>query len=105
MSPPVNARVSQAHVSQAISRQERRLGGRLFDRSNRRRIQTAAQRVEPAVRAGSRFVTGISGPVPQKAGLQKHCPGGGSSPIVRNTTVPGRTSVPAAGLWMETVLL
>ncbi|GAA4639992.1 LysR family transcriptional regulator [Actinoallomurus vinaceus] len=30
--------VSQARVSQAISQQERRLGGVLFDRSNRRRI-------------------------------------------------------------------
>ncbi|MEQ4724665.1 LysR family transcriptional regulator [Nonomuraea sp. B19D2] len=31
--------VSQARVSQAIAEQERRLGGTLFDRSNRRRIQ------------------------------------------------------------------
>ncbi|MFC6880196.1 MULTISPECIES: LysR family transcriptional regulator [Actinomadura] len=31
--------VSQARVSQAIGLQERRLGGRLFDRSNRRRIR------------------------------------------------------------------
>ncbi|MEU4579715.1 LysR family transcriptional regulator [Nonomuraea sp. NPDC023979] len=32
-------RVSQARISQAISQQERRLGGALFDRSNRRRIR------------------------------------------------------------------
>ncbi|WP_214415019.1 LysR family transcriptional regulator [Sphaerisporangium fuscum] len=32
-------RVSQARVSQAISQQERRLGGLLFDRSNRRQIR------------------------------------------------------------------
>ncbi|MFB4287220.1 LysR family transcriptional regulator [Nonomuraea sp. ATR24] len=31
--------VSQARVSQAIAEQERRLGGALFDRSNRRRIE------------------------------------------------------------------
>lgn len=31
--------VSQARISQAISQQERRLGGQLFDRSNRRRIR------------------------------------------------------------------
>ncbi|MFC9970603.1 LysR substrate-binding domain-containing protein [Spirillospora sp. NPDC127200] len=31
--------VSQARISQAISLQERRLGGRLFDRSNRRQIR------------------------------------------------------------------
>ncbi|MGR7001982.1 LysR family transcriptional regulator [Yinghuangia aomiensis] len=31
--------VSQARISQAIGRQERRLGGQLFDRSNRRRVQ------------------------------------------------------------------
>ncbi|MEV4391962.1 LysR family transcriptional regulator [Nonomuraea sp. NPDC049607] len=31
--------VSQARVSQAISQQERRLGGELFDRSNRRQIR------------------------------------------------------------------
>ncbi|MFG6202052.1 LysR family transcriptional regulator [Nonomuraea sp. JJY05] len=31
--------VSQARVSQAISEQERRLGGTLFDRSNRRQVQ------------------------------------------------------------------
>ncbi|RSN67789.1 LysR family transcriptional regulator [Actinomadura sp. WAC 06369] len=34
--------VSQARVSQAIARQERHLGGRLFDRSNRRRIRLTA---------------------------------------------------------------
>ncbi|MEV4807259.1 LysR family transcriptional regulator [Nonomuraea sp. NPDC049421] len=32
-------RVSQARISQAVSQQERRLGGALFDRSNRRRIR------------------------------------------------------------------
>ncbi len=32
-------RVSQARVSQAISQQERRLGGLLFDRSNRRQVR------------------------------------------------------------------
>lgn len=31
--------VSQAQVSQAVSRQERRIGGTLFDRSNRRQIR------------------------------------------------------------------
>ena len=31
--------VSQARVSQAISQQERRLGGALFDRANRRQIR------------------------------------------------------------------
>jgi DNA-binding transcriptional LysR family regulator len=34
--------VSQARVSQAISQQERRLGGTLFDRSNRRQIHLTA---------------------------------------------------------------
>ncbi|MFI7129308.1 LysR family transcriptional regulator [Nonomuraea sp. NPDC050153] len=52
--------VSQARVSQAINQQERRLGGALFDRTNRRQI-----RLTPLPPTPRRPATGLRGPARQ----------------------------------------